>query len=89
MARGRPAVCPHCQSTDTRNKGYRMTKGLGKRRIKVCKACKRRFTPKNQKPVDDKPAMKETATAVSTEEPLQLEHKPTDSVESTDEEPVL
>ena len=46
-------MCPYCQSTDTTNKGYRKTKTQGKRRIKVCKGCGRKFTPKNQKPAPE------------------------------------
>ena len=50
MARGRPAKCPYCGGGSI-NKGFRQTKTMGKRRIKLCKACRRKFTPKNQKPV--------------------------------------
>lgn len=49
MARGRPAKCPYCGGNSI-NKGFRNTKTMGKRRIKLCKACRRKFTPKNQKP---------------------------------------
>ncbi len=51
MARGRPAKCPYCGGSSI-NKGFRQTKTMGKRRIKLCKACGRKFTPKNQKPVE-------------------------------------
>jgi len=47
MARGRPAKCPYCGGSSI-NKGFRKTKTMGKRRIKLCKACRRKFTPKNQ-----------------------------------------
>ena len=49
MARGRPAKCPYCGNADSINKGFRKTKTMGKRRIKLCKACRRKFTPRNQK----------------------------------------
>lgn len=51
MARGRPAKCPYCGGSSI-NKGFRKTKTMGKRRIKLCKACGRKFTPKNQKPIE-------------------------------------
>ena len=51
MPRGRPAICPYCDGSSI-NKGFRKTKTMGKRRIKLCKACGRKFTPKNQKPVE-------------------------------------
>ena len=41
--------CIHCGSTDTTSKGARRTKTLGIRKIRRCKSCGRRFTPKNQK----------------------------------------
>jgi len=37
-------TCPHCGSTELNRKGYRKTKTLGKRPIRRCRACKRRFT---------------------------------------------
>jgi len=51
---GRPFKCPYCESTDTVGKGHRKTKTLGPRSIRRCKACKRKFTPKNQKPADER-----------------------------------
>ena len=52
MARGRPFKCPYgCGSTNTVSKGVRKTKTMGLRRIRLCKNCGRKFTPKNQKPV--------------------------------------
>ena len=48
MPRGRPAKCPYCGGSSI-NKGFRKTKTMGKRRIKLCKDCRRKFTPKNQK----------------------------------------
>jgi len=53
MPRGRPVKCIHCGSTDTTSKGARRTKTLGIRKIRRCKNCGRRFTPRNQKPVPD------------------------------------
>jgi DNA-directed RNA polymerase subunit RPC12/RpoP len=45
---GRRHKCPYCKATETTSKGARRTKTLGVRRIYRCKACKRRFTPKQQ-----------------------------------------
>lgn len=47
---GRPHKCPYCGATRTISKGIRRTKTLGDRRIRRCKACGRKFTPRNQKP---------------------------------------
>jgi transcriptional regulator NrdR family protein len=54
MARGRPFKCPYagCGSSDTVSKGFRKTKTMGIRRLRYCKDCKRKFTPRNQKPVE-------------------------------------
>ncbi len=49
MVRGRPHKCPYCSSQNTICKGARVTKTQGIRRIRCCKNCKRKFTPKNQK----------------------------------------
>jgi hypothetical protein len=49
---GRPYKCPYCGQSDTVSKGVRRTKTLGERRIRRCKACNRKFTPKGQKPGD-------------------------------------
>ncbi|MHC4791850.1 MAG: hypothetical protein ACYS8Y_10530 [Planctomycetota bacterium] len=51
MARGRPFRCPYegCGSANTVSKGIRKTKTMGKRKIRFCKDCGRRFTPKKQK----------------------------------------
>jgi len=46
---GRPFKCA-CGSTDSVSKGVRRTKTMGVRRIRLCKACGKKFTPKNQKP---------------------------------------
>ena len=50
---GRPYKCPKCGSNETVSKGVRKTKLLGVRRLRRCKACGRKFTPKYQKPADD------------------------------------
>jgi hypothetical protein len=46
---GRPFKCPYCKSERTVSKGTRVTKSLGPRRLRRCKACGRKFTPKHQK----------------------------------------
>lgn len=51
MPRGRPARCIYCGSTDTASKGSRTTKTMGIRKIRRCRSCGRRFTPRNQKMV--------------------------------------
>jgi len=48
MTRGRPYKCPYCGSNNTINKGYRRTKTIGLRKLRYCKKCKRKFTPRNQ-----------------------------------------
>ena len=48
----RPYKCPHCDSVATTSRGVRRTKTQGDRRIRFCKACKRKFTPRNQKPAE-------------------------------------
>lgn len=45
---GRPFKCPYCGSHDNVAKGLRRTKDLGPRRIRRCKGCRRKFTPKHQ-----------------------------------------
>ena len=51
MPRGRPHKCPYegCGSTNTVSKGARKTRSMGVRKIRLCKSCGRKFTPKNQK----------------------------------------
>ena len=51
MPRGRPYKCIYCGSAATVSKGVRVTKTLGIRKIRRCKSCGRKFTPKNQKVV--------------------------------------
>ena len=48
---GRPHVCPYCGANKSVSKGVRKTKTMGDRCIRLCKACDRKFTPRNQKPV--------------------------------------
>jgi len=57
MPGGRPFKCPYegCGSTNTVGKGVRKTKTMGVRKIRLCKGCGRKFTPKNQKPVEPDP----------------------------------
>ena len=71
MARGRPAKCPYCGGSSI-NKGFRKTKTMGKRRIKLCRACRRKFTPKNQKPGEE-----------DQERPDETRAKPDEVVEAT------
>lgn len=52
MPRGRPPRCPKCGATRSTAKGYRKTKLIGVRRIRLCKACGAKFTPKHQKRID-------------------------------------
>ena len=50
---GRPFRCP-CGASNSVAKGFRRTKTMGKRRIRLCKSCGQKFTPKNQKPVEER-----------------------------------
>ena len=52
MGRGRPPRCRFCGSVRSVGKGVRRTKTMGNRRIRRCKDCGRKFTPKHQKPVE-------------------------------------
>jgi transcriptional regulator NrdR family protein len=70
MPRGRPVKCIHCGSTETASKGSRTTKTLGIRKIRRCKSCGRRFTPKNQKLVQ--PEAPEAAQA-ETSQPVEFD----------------
>ena len=47
MNRGKPRACPYCGSGSIK-KGVRKTKTMGIRRIRQCKACRRKFTPVHQ-----------------------------------------
>ena len=70
MPRGRPVKCIHCGSTATTSKGARRTKTLGIRKIRRCKSCGRRFTPRNQKPI---PYEGSEATEAETAKPTEPE----------------
>lgn len=50
----RPFKCP-CGATNSVAKGYRRTKTMGRRRIRLCKTCGKKFTPKNQKAIEEAP----------------------------------
>ena len=60
---GRPFKCPYCGATDTASKGVRPTKTMGVRRIRRCRACRRKFTPKIQAAV----AVEEDSTTTERE----------------------
>ena len=45
---GRRFKCPYCGSSDNVSKGVRNTKTMGVRKIRHCKNCGRKFTPRNQ-----------------------------------------
>lgn len=45
---GRPFKCPYCGESKNTGKGYRRTKSMGKRQIRLCRACERKFTPRSQ-----------------------------------------
>lgn len=77
---GRPHKCPYCESTETVSKGARKTKTLGDRKIRRCKACRRKFTPKNQ-PTADPLEAPTTAPYYEqeVEEPPKIEPELTDS----------
>jgi transcription elongation factor Elf1 len=47
----RPFKCPYCGQSRSVSKGVRKTKTMGNRRIRLCKACNRKFTPRSQKAV--------------------------------------
>ena len=66
-----------CGSTDTTSKGARKTKTMGIRRIRRCKSCGRRFTPRNQKPVPDDCSEAPQATTAGSFEP-----EPTDTTQA-------
>jgi transposase-like protein len=52
---GRPFKCPYCGSNETVSKGVRRNKTIGDRRMRRCKSCHRKFTPKNQQPMKPDP----------------------------------
>ncbi len=91
MPRGRPAKCPYCGGSSINN-GFRKTKTMGKRRIKLCKDCRRKFTPKNQKlvqptektPIEDGNDPEDVAEPNETNQPDQALTEPT-----SDSKPLL
>lgn len=76
MARGRPFKCPYCGSTDTTRKGVRHTKTQGIRRLRYCTNCNRKFTPKNQKPVEVQHIQEQPATLPEENREEQPEDNP-------------
>ena len=66
----RPHKCPFCRATDSVSKGARKTKTMGIRRIRLCKACGRKFTPKNQGP-QELPNQEAEETVEACSEPQQ------------------
>ena len=52
---GRPHKCPYCGEARSVSKGSRKTKTMGSRMIRLCRACNRKFTPRNQKSAQDYP----------------------------------
>jgi transposase-like protein len=73
MTRGRPFKCPYtgCGSSNTVSKGVRKTKTMGDRRLRYCKDCKRKFTPRNQKPVEQQ--ITEDPQENQSEQPMEQE----------------
>jgi len=68
---GRPTVCPFCGSTRSISKGRRKTKTMGERRIRLCRDCRRKYTPKHQKPPEpepEPPPLEGTSTGPAEEE---------------------
>ena len=49
----RPFKCKFCGGGRSVGKGYRCTKTLGRRQVRLCKACGRKFTPQNQKRIEE------------------------------------
>jgi transcriptional regulator NrdR family protein len=89
MSRGRPHKCPYegCGSTNTVSKGARKTKSKGLRRIRLCKGCGRKFTPKNQKTaefedIQTEPAQDETVDVVEPEDSMVPNNEKPDLIES-------
>ena len=72
MPRGRPFKCPYegCGTTNNVSKGARTTKSMGVRKIRLCKSCGRKFTPKNQIPVQVEAIEAEAASVVESESPV-------------------
>lgn len=70
MPRGRPPICPNCGSNRSQKKGVRKTKTMGARRIRLCKSCGKKFTPKNQKPVQVQDIQAEATSVTESEDPV-------------------
>ena len=83
----RPYTCPYCGTPGKSvAKGYRSTKTMGLRRIRFCRACNRKFTPKHQKPPSPEAPSPEPPEQ-STEDSASLDSptaNPTDSSQPTD-----
>jgi len=54
---GRPFKCPFCQASESVPKGFRKTKTMGLRKIRRCRVCKRKFTPRFQQSSVADPSM--------------------------------
>ena len=44
MQRGRKPKCPHCGASRNIRKGSRKTETMGRRPLRLCKECGRKFT---------------------------------------------
>jgi len=82
MPRGRPPICPNCGSNRSQKKGVRKTKTMGARRIRLCKSCGKKFTPKNQKSAQ----VQDIQTTAIQDEAADVAG-PEDSVVAGDEQP--
>lgn len=49
----RPHKCPYCGASRSISKGVRVTKYEGVRRLRLCRACGRKFTPRKQRYVSE------------------------------------
>jgi len=83
MPAGRPHKCPYCGGTDTTGKGARKTKTMGIRRIRRCKSCRRRFTPRNQKAVQQEGSQASQAGKTGS-----VQHETDEATEADTSEPV-
>ena len=64
---GRPHKCPYCGQSTSISKGVRRTKTMGNRCIRLCKACRRKFTPKHQQGPEREDSSLNAATEVVRE----------------------
>ena len=60
----------YCESTTTVSKGARTTKSMGVRKIRLCKGCGRKFTPRNQRSAEAEPIQAEVTSVVEPESPV-------------------